>query len=50
MTDLAARNFIIDMVEEARLAGACQLKACQTIGMQVRTLQRWRNESTVGDR
>jgi putative transposase len=50
MTDLAARNFIMDMVEEARLAGARQLEACQTIGMQVRTLQRWRSESTVGDR
>jgi transposase InsO family protein len=50
MTDLAARTFILAMVDEARLAGARQRLACETIGMQVRTLQRWRSEPTVGDR
>lgn len=50
MTDLAARNFILDAVAEARLAGARQRQSCDAIGMQVRTLQRWRREPTVGDR
>ena len=50
MTDLAARNFILDRVAEARMAGARQRQACDAIGMQVRTLQRWRSESAAGDR
>lgn len=50
MTDLAARKFILSMIDEARTAGARQRLACETIGMQVRTLQRWRGEPTVGDR
>lgn len=50
MSGLAARNFILDMVDEARLAGARQQQACDAIGMQVRTLQRWRREPAVGDR
>ena len=49
MTDLAARTLILAMVDEARQAGARQRLACETIGMQVRTLQRWRSEPTVGD-
>ena len=49
MTDLAARTFILAMIDEARLAGARQRLACETIGMQVRTVQRWRGEPTVGD-
>jgi putative transposase len=49
MTDLAARTFILAMVDEAKLAGARQWLACEAIGMQVRTLQRWRREPTVGD-
>lgn len=49
MTDLAARNHILAMVDEARQAGARQRLACETIGLQVRTLQRWRGEPTVGD-
>ena len=50
MTDLAARTFILAMVDEAKLAGARQRLACETIGLQVRTLQRWRSQPTVGDR
>jgi transposase InsO family protein len=50
MTDLAARNFILEVVAEARLAGARQRQSCDAIGMQVRTLQRWQREPTVGDR
>ena len=49
MTDLAARTFILAMVDEATRAGARQRLACETIGMQVRTLQRWRSQPTVGD-
>ena len=50
MTDLTARNFIMDMVEEAVVAGARQHEACEAINLQVRTLQRWRSGHTVGDR
>lgn len=50
MTDLSARSFILAMINEARLAGARQRPACEAIGMQVRTVQRWRGEPTVGDR
>jgi putative transposase len=49
MTDLSARNFILAMIDEARLAGARQRPACEIIGMQVRTVQRWRGEP-AGDR
>lgn len=49
MTDLAARHWILSMVDEAMLAGARQRQSCDAIGMQVRTLQRWRSEPAVGD-
>jgi len=50
MTDLAARHCILGLVDEAMLAGARQRQSCDAIGMQVRTLQRWRNEPKSGDR
>ena len=49
MTDLAARLSILGLVDEAMLAGARQRQSCDAIGMQVRTLQRWRGAPTVGD-
>lgn len=43
MTDLAARNHILAVVDEAISCGAQQCSACAAIGMSERTLQRWRN-------
>ena len=49
MTDLAARTPILNLVAEAVAAGARLQRACAAIGMSVRTLQRWRNDPTMGD-
>jgi len=48
MTDLAARNTILGLVATAVENGARQQQACAVINMSVRTLQRWRND-TSGD-
>ena len=50
MTGLAARKPILDLVADAVAAGARQQRACAIIGMNERTLQRWRSDTTVGDR
>ena len=50
MTALTARNTIMSLVEEAIAAGASQQRACATIGMSERTLQRWRQRPSVADR
>ena len=50
MTGLAARKPILDLVADAVAAGARQQRACAVIGMNARTLQRWRSDPTVGDR
>lgn len=50
MTPLAVRKQIIAMVGEAIAAGACQAGSCETIGLSVRTLQRWQRDVLVGDR
>lgn len=40
----------MSLVEEAIVAGASQQRACATIGMSERTLQRWRQTPSVADR
>lgn len=50
MTALAVRKNIIAMVDEAIATGACQASSCETIGLSVRTLQRWQRDVLVGDR
>lgn len=50
MTALTARSSILALVDEAVAAGARQQKACATICMSERTLQRWRREPLVADR
>lgn len=39
------RLTLISLIKEAVSAGARQHKACQVVGISVRTLQRWQNES-----
>jgi transposase InsO family protein len=49
MTALEDRRSIIRLIEEARGAGARIAPACELLGLDARTLQRWRM-SAVGDR
>ena len=49
MTSLAERGQIIVLVSEALIAGARQDRACATIGLSRRTLQRWQSDPAQGD-
>jgi transposase InsO family protein len=44
MTSLAQRQSITLLIDEAVAAGARQARACEVIGLNPRTLQRWRND------
>ncbi len=46
MTDLVQRQRIIDLIDEAELAGARRSKSCEVVGISIRTLQRWRPAGT----
>lgn len=50
MTSLAARNHIVNLIQEALMAGARQSRACEVAGVEARTLQRWRKNPHQGDR
>lgn len=41
MTQLSQRKSIIDLIEKAQKKGASRQKACQVIGINIRTIQRW---------
>jgi len=45
--DLAERRQVIAWIEEACLAGARRDKACELLGLTLRTVQRWREEGQV---
>lgn len=49
MTSLPQRKRIVTLIDEAVAAGARRFRACEVIGLTVRTLQRWRaaGEATV---
>jgi putative transposase len=49
MTTLAARQEICTMVDEARIQGVRQARACSTLGLSARTLQRWQRDRLQGD-
>lgn len=49
MTPLPIRLTLIELIHEARLAGARQSKACEAIALEERTLQRWQRDKTKGD-
>ena len=40
--DLTERRQVITWIDEAGTAGARRTQACQTLGLTVRTVQRWR--------
>lgn len=47
MTDLAERQMILGWVDEAVANGARRHPACASLGLSVRTLQRWRSAGAV---
>src|SRR3546814_20525227 len=49
MTSLAQRSQIVTLVDQAVVAGARQARACQTIYLSARKLQRWRLAPHQGD-
>jgi putative transposase len=50
MTSLAVRTETLSMLKEAVDAGARQSRACEIIGLSVRTVQRWAKAPAQGDR
>ena len=49
MTSLSQRQSINDMISQAVNAGARQAKACDVVGLSVRTLQRWQQDLAHAD-
>jgi putative transposase len=51
MTSLHQRQTIVKLIDDACIAGARLRKACQQIGLSIRTLQRWKHPNgQSGDR
>ncbi len=50
MTTLTERNQIMELLTEAIAAGASQDKACAVISLSERTLQRWKRDTSQGDK
>lgn len=48
MTSILQRDTVIALIAEAVQAGASQQRACATILMSSRTLQRWKNDASAG--
>jgi len=47
MTLLDDRQHYEELVNEAILAGASKYKACDVIGISIRTIQRWQSEGEI---
>ncbi|EEM1821198.1 hypothetical protein GKA92_24130 [Salmonella enterica subsp. enterica] len=48
LTPLPERQKIISLVREAVAQGARKIRACQCIGISIRTLQRWIDGEVIG--
>jgi putative transposase len=46
MISVPDRNYAIMLIDEAKTRGAREIKACEELGISLRTLQRWRSEKT----
>lgn len=44
------RQMAIQLIDEARCAGACESKACEVLGLTCRTLRRWREQMRTEQR
>ncbi|MFT0533170.1 hypothetical protein ACMHYJ_10155 [Castellaniella hirudinis] len=49
MTSLAQRQTLLTLIDDAVAAGARAVRACQTVGLSLRTVQRWRCTPCRGD-
>jgi transposase InsO family protein len=49
MISAADRRHAIELIEEAVAAGARKVRACQELGLSVRTVQRWTSNGGVGE-
>jgi len=49
LTMKAERKDIISHINEACQSGARQAKACEVIGISIKTLQRWHNQDNLQD-
>jgi putative transposase len=49
MTSLAQRQTLLSMIDEAVAGGARAVRACQILGLSLRTVQRWRHTPYRGD-
>lgn len=49
MTSLAQRQTLLSMIDEAVAAGARVARACQIVGLSLRTVQRWKRQPGRGD-
>ena len=49
MTSLAQRQTLLSMIDEAVAAGARTVRACQIVGLSLRTVQRWKRTPCRGD-
>jgi putative transposase len=47
LTTLAQRQLLVTWLSEARVAGARKIRACQEVGLSLRTLQRWTETEAV---
>lgn len=47
LTTLPERQLLVSWVSEARVAGARKIRACQEVGLSLRTLQRWSESESV---
>ncbi|SAI56049.1 transposase [Bordetella ansorpii] len=49
MTSLSQRQTVLSMIDEAVATGARVARACRTLGLSLRTVQRWRRTPCRGD-
>lgn len=50
MTGLEDRRSLVSNIDQACMSGARMAQACATVGITLRTLQRWKGEGSAGDR
>lgn len=43
------RQRILELIDQACASGACKTKACETLGVCLRSIQRWENAAEAGD-
>lgn len=49
MTPVGKRKEVVGLIEEANEAGARRFKACEVVGLSVRTIERWRRDGETAE-